>query len=247
MWMWPTVRLPLLALLLSPLLGCVPAAQPSATVARAELARDRDVIRVVAATGEPLLRYTLPEWRRWAEANLTRALGGPVMIGENERPPSTFDGFGAARLSPAQDRLAFSATTYAMLTTVSVVHLLDLEEQDLSVVRDPPFGSVRGFHWSPDGHYLAYALGTARADGDRLRIDDARRLEPAVELDGQKLIEAARRSGREVAAEARQWLPQVRQLEWSESGRLLFTTDEFDGGGELRWSVDPATGSLALL
>lgn len=210
-----------------------------------ELSEDRLTIRLLDANGEVSFEYNFAQWREWAGAHLVEALGEPVRIGEQEMPPSTFGGFGAATLSPSGSRLAFSATTYAMLTEVSVVGLLELDNAELSVVADPAFGWAEDFHWSPDARFLGYALGTARAEGDRLRVDDLVELRPAVEVEGEDLVRIARHQRLETPQEARQWLPRIRELEWTEGGRLLFTTDGFSEG-ELRWSVEPRSGEVTL-
>ncbi|HEX7005277.1 MAG TPA: hypothetical protein VF168_13925 [Trueperaceae bacterium] len=211
---------------------------------RADVSADGESIAVTAAD-EVILEYTIDEWREWAEENLLSVLGGPVLIGPYEQPPSSFRMFGDAALSPDGERLALSATTYALLTTASVIGVLELDQRELSVVEEPAFGGVESFHWAPDGRFIAYPLGTARAAGDFLRVDDAVKLEPVVRLDAANLLEAAGRSGIETGDDPREWMPEVRDLDWSE-GRLRFTSNGF-GTGELSWSFDPRTGDLSLL
>ena len=240
-WRW----FPLLLVTLLTVVILSPLSRAEETDPHLELSEDRQTIRLLDAKGEVPFEYTFAQWRKWAEAHLVEALGEPVRIGEQEMPPSTFGGFGAATLSPSGRRLALSATTYAMLTEVSVVGILELDDAELSVVDDPAFGWAEDFHWSPDARFLGYALGTARAEGDRLRVDDLVELRPAVEVEGEDLVRIARQQGVEAPQEARKWLPRIRELEWTEGGRLLFTTDGLTDG-ELRWSVEPRSGELTL-
>lgn len=216
--------------------------------ARVDLSDDGKSLRVIDSGGDSLFEYSIEEWRRWAEENLSSAIGGPVRIGEQEMSPAAFDRLGAAVLSPRGERVALTTSTYAILTTVSVVGILDLDDGTFEIVSEPAFGSVEEMVWSSGGEFIAYSLGTARAQGDRLRIDNVASLVPAVSLEGEDLLEAATDEGQIVASDPRQWQPAFRNLSWSESGRLHFESNDVgsEDGGAMRWSISSEHGGLKI-
>ncbi len=146
-----------------------------------DLGDDFTQVLGVGPDGSTQFTYAIDAWRAWAVEHLDAALGGPVTIGDAELDVSTFQTFGFADLAPDGERVLLVATSYAMLTTASVFTLLDLATGELAVVAEPAYGDVESLVWSPDGRYVAYALGSARAFGDGLHVDDL--------IDGRRLLE----------------------------------------------------------
>lgn len=133
-----------------------------------------------------------------------------------------------------------SVSAYAMLTTVSVVGVLDPRTLRFEAVDEPAFGGVEEgeIAWSPGGGHIAYALGTARARGDLLRGDDVREFRGVRRLAGEALLDTPAADDLEPEAEPEQWLPGFRDLEWLDASALAFTThDPAEGtaGGAIRW------------
>ena len=232
----------------SPLRG----SPPATTVVTLE-SIDRDegggAVRGVASDGSTAFVYTLDDWRAWAVEQLGSSLGGPVRIGDQAMPPDTFHGFGAAVLAPDAERVFVAAGAYAMLTTASVVGVLDARSLDFEAVGEPALGDVGEVAWSPDGRYVAYTLDTARAHGDGLRVDDMRALAMVRSIAGEDLLEVAAANGLTVETDARAWLPEIEGLDWSGAAELTFTTaDPVDEAAEatLRWRIDADANALRL-
>ncbi|MBA2668093.1 MAG: hypothetical protein H0U69_13775 [Trueperaceae bacterium] len=215
--------------------------------ASVEQAKDSDVASIATADEGATLRgerdddstaftVTIDAWRTWADEHLVEALGEAVRIGDQEMPPVTFDRFGVARLAPDGARVAFTATAYAVLTTVSLLMLLDLTDGSLEVVRQPMFGGVGAMVWSPGGRYVALVLDGARASGDALRIDDTRERRRERSVSTADVLAAASAGH----IDARQWLPGFRDPRWVDEHRLLITTNDpacSDDSGSVRWIV----------
>lgn len=232
----------------SPLRG----SPPAPTVVTLE-SIDRDegggAVRGVARDGSTAFVYTLDDWRAWAVEQLEASLGGPVRIADQAMPPDTFHGFGAAALAPDGERLFLAAGTYAVLTTASVVGVLDVRSLDFEAVGEPALGDVGEVAWSPDGRFVAYTLDSARAHGDGLRVDDMRALSVVRAVAGEDLLEVASASGLAVETDARAWLPEIEGLDWSGAAELTFTTaDPVDeaAGATVRWRIDADGDALRL-
>ncbi len=144
----------------------------------------------------------------------------------------------------------FSAFAYAMLTTVSLIGLLDPVDLTIDVLAPPAAGDVERFVWSPDGRYVATVLGTARAEGDRLRIDDVSAGRRVGAWTGGDVLDAAARAGQGVVEDPSAWTPRFRDLTWSEGGeRLAFATADplhSDGEGVAHGWATPGEAALEV-
>ena len=216
-------------------------------LARVELSDDVTEVLGIGSDGEVAFTYAIDAWRAWADEHLAAALGGPVTIGDVELDVSTYHAFGFADLAPDGEQVLVVATTYAMLTTASVFTLLDLASGELAVVAEPAYGDVESLVWNPDGRYVAYTLGSARAFGDGLHVDDL--------IDGQRLLELdahaalATEAGASLGAvvDGFGWFPGFREPTWEEGGELRFLSHDPAAGfeeGAVRWRFDLASGAL---
>jgi hypothetical protein len=138
------------------------AADDEGRLATVTMGDDRTTLRGAGPERTPAFEFTLETWQAWAEAHLEERLGALVRIGEQAMPPSTFDMFGAAAPSPDGTRVAFTVNAYPMLTTVSIVTVLDPFTMELDAVSEPAFGGVDEIVWSPGGTLVAYTLHGAR-------------------------------------------------------------------------------------
>lgn len=194
-----------------------------------------------AADGTVAFTFDVTEWRSWADDHLADALGDLPTIADQTLTPERFDRFGAAAASPRGEHVLFSAPAYAMLTTVSVLGLLDTRDLTIEVLVPPGQGDVETIVWSPDGRYAATVFGTARAQGDRLRIDDVQAGRRVGVWTGEDVLQAAERSGQDGIDDASAWTPSFRDLTWREGSEgLSFTiSDPADpaAGGAIRASL----------
>jgi hypothetical protein len=218
-------------------------------VQRIELSDDFQAVTVFAPDGAAPFTYAIADWRAWAEEHLEAALGGPVTVGDVELPPSTFYAFGHAEVIPGGARVLLVATTYAMLTTASVLTLLDPATLALEVVAEVAYGDVDTTAWSADGRFLAYTLGSARASGDGLHVDDLASLRRILELDARSALASDAGAALGAVVDGSEWLPAFRELAWGSDGALVFVTNDPAAGAEeggLRWRFEPGSGELRV-
>ena len=215
---------------------------------RLELSEDFQTVTAFAPDGAVAFTYTIEDWRAWAEEHLDAALGEPLTIGDVEMPASTFYAFGFAEMAP-DGRVLVVATTYAMLTTASVLTYLDPDTLELEVVAEPAYGDVEALAWSPDGRFVAYSLGSARAFGDGLHVDDLEQRRRLLDLDARSALASAAGSALGAVVDGFGWFPAFRDLAWDDDGALVFATHDPAAGaeeGELRWRFDVGSGELRV-
>lgn len=215
---------------------------------RVELSDDFQTVTAFAPDGVAAFSYSIEAWRAWAEEHLDAALGRPVAIGDVELPASTFYAFGFAEMAP-DGRVLLVATTYAMLTTASVLTYLDPDTMALEVVAEPAYGDVEALAWSPDGRFVAYSLGSARAFGDGLHVDDLEERRRVLDLDARSVLASAAGAALGAVVDGFGWFPVFRDLAWDDDGALAFVTHDPAAGaeeGELRWWFDIGSGELRV-
>ncbi|MDZ7801384.1 MAG: hypothetical protein U5K81_11405 [Trueperaceae bacterium] len=236
-----TIRLTLAIAALAFLSAVASAAGGNASP-RIETARLADEGRTLVTTGPDAdtVRWTVADWRTWAAPRFDEILDEAPELAGRTLKAADFDRFGAVAVHPGGARVAFSVTSYAVLTTVSLVGTLDPASGAVTMVHDAKFGDLEDPTWSPSGRYLAYALGTARASGEMLAIDDTETGRTVAHLDGENLLQAWRRARGDVAQPGgRPYLPHVRALVWRQDGTALrFVTDRPGEAGD----VDAPTG-----
>lgn len=86
--------------------------------------------------GAGAFTFSIEDWHACAEDHRGAALGEPLTIGDAVMPASTFYAFGFAEMAP-DGRVLVVATTYAMLTTTSVLTYMDPDTCELEVVAEP--------------------------------------------------------------------------------------------------------------
>ncbi|MGM0629266.1 MAG: hypothetical protein ACQESA_02470 [Patescibacteria group bacterium] len=172
---------------------------------------------------------TIEDVRKWMKDNWD-IFKEPPKVATRQVKPDNFTFFDkTAKLSPDQDKMAFSVNDYAVATTVSFILIMDTESGNLSMVKDPTRGSVEEFHWSKDSRFLAYPLNTPRASGDMLSVDDTENMEKKFTLEEEDLLEILEQE------KGTTFMPGFRDLKWKDD-RLHFTTDSHENEN-MNWSV----------
>ncbi len=189
---------------------------------------------------EEVFSLTIDDLNEWTENNWDQFDETP-QVGPNNMNPGDFNFFDReASISPDNNKLAFSVSGYAALSTTSLVVVADLEEGEMDFITDPARGTVDEYTWSDDSTKLAYTLGTARAQGDYLRVDSIENMSMNFELEGEDLLEIL-----EGKNEATQFLPIFNQLKWEED-QLKFTTEDPESDERLNWVINSNGENLTL-
>jgi|GEM_PF-1613922 hypothetical protein len=209
-----------------------------------DLSPDRESFQVLDLEGQSLLNFSIEDWQDWAEANWNNSLSEPLMIGQEEITPDRFLAFDAVVLSPNFEEVAFSLSSYAMLTDLSLVNIIDLNSGQIRMSSKGTFGQIGEIQWDPSGRYLAYSLNTARAGGDALAVDETDRLTKKFRLGESEIV-----AGLQIEDQIDSGVlnPEFRNLSWAETGsRLHFTTNTLNIGQNAFWSIDPNGIDLVL-
>ncbi len=179
---------------------------------------------------ETVFSLEIEELNSWMEENWDR-FDDPPTVAMRDIDPGGFGFFDrAASISPGGERLIFSVSDYAAATTTSIVVVADLETQELDLITDPVRGSVEAYAWKNDR--VAYTIGTARAGGDFLRIDDLTEMRVGFELSEEDLVVFL-----DSEVEEGQYMPAFRDLNW-DGDFLEFTTSDPDTEEDLHWRIN---------
>lgn len=190
-----------------------------------------DEEEIFSLTIDELNEWTVDNWDRFEE---------PPQVAEREVVPDGFEFFDrAASISPQNDKLVFSVSDYAALTTTSIVIVVDLETEEMEMVMTPARGTVEEYIWNEDSSKVAYTLGTGRSRGDYLRVDDLEEMDIAFEIEGQDLLESLE----EEEVDSTQFMPVFGQLNW-EGEKLEFESEDPQSDNRLSWSVDEDGSNL---
>ncbi len=209
-----------------------------------EEGEEAQVLKVVNEEGETFFELTIEELNEWTKENWD-IFDEPPEVGMREVEPGSFGFFGrSSAISPNNEKVVFSVDDYAAATTVSFILYADIERGELNMVDEPARGSVENFVWSADSELVAYTLGTARAGGDFLSVDDTKEGRKVFTLNGEEIFEALDLD--EETMDPGQVMPYFRDLEWSDE-RLFFTTDHPEKEESVKWSIDKEGEELQKL
>jgi len=200
----------------------------------ARVTSDWKAVQVRDANGELVTRFTIRKWRRWAQENFAALPFTPIEVAGQELGAERFDIISAASVSPDGERVIVAVNTYVVATTITVVGLLDLEERSFRVVDELVWGDPAEITWEPNGRLVAYTVGTARANGDGLRVDDTHGHSVVASLDGEALLaelQGSKLLGGDAPPEF--WIPQMRDPEWLDESTLSFASNHPTDEGEI--------------
>ena len=204
----------------------------------AEEDQEAQEIRVLEEDQEEVFSLTIEELNEWTSENWDQ-FEEPPQVAMREVVP---DGFGffdrAASISPDNSKLIFSVSDYAAATTTSLPIVVNLETGEMEFIKTPTRGTIEEHVWNDN--YLAYTLGTGRARGDYLRVDNIDEMDISFELEGEDL-----RMELESDVDASEFMPVFGQLNWTEEG-LEFESENPQEEERLMWVVDENGENLSL-
>ncbi len=199
-------------------------------------------IRVVNEEDEIMFQLTIDELNQWTQDNWNVFEEEPE-VGGRAVDSSAFGFFDrAASISHDNRKMIFSVSDYAVATTVSFVIVADIESGEMNMVSEPAPGNIEDFSWAEDSEMVAYTLGTARAAGDFLSVDDMITFERGFMLSEEELLEVL--DPEEEMVETGQFMPVFQDLEWTED-RLYFTSEDPENG-RANWSIGKEGADLQL-
>ena len=191
-----------------------------------------DEVEIFSLTIEELNQWTANNWDQFEET---------PQVGMRDIESDNFGFFDrAASISPDNEWLIFSVSDYAVATTTSLPILVNLDTGDMEFIQTPARGTVEDYVWNEESSKVAYTLGTARAGGDLLRVDDLDVMDISFELEGDDLLTQL-----ESDVEANEFMPVFGQLNWAED-QLEFESEEPENEDRLEWIIDGDGENLSL-
>ncbi len=197
----------------------------------------------VSEEGEEVFSINIDELNQWTIDNWDY-FDEPPQVAMRDVEPGSFGFFDrAASISPDNQKLIFSVSDYAAATTTSILIVIDLETEEMEMMATPARGTVEDYVWDEDSSRVAYTLGTARAAGDFLRVDDLSAMDIVFELTEEDLLEII--DPDQEVIEMGQFMPVFDDLNW-EAERLSFTTESLDSDDRTSWVIDQDGNNLEL-
>ena len=197
----------------------------------------------VSEEGEEVFSLTIDELNQWTADNWDH-FEEPPQVGGRDVEPDNFGFFDrAASISPDNSRLVFSVHDYAVATTTAVVIVADLETGDMEMMDKATRGTPEEYAWSEDSSRVAYTLGTARAGGDFLRVDNVDDMEKVFEISEEDLLSII--DPDEEVIDVGQFMPVFGDLDWEEEV-LSFTTEDINSDEILSWIINQDGEGLEL-
>jgi len=193
-----------------------------------EQTEESNVLRLLNSKEEIVLSYSIEEFKEWANQNWEKIFEETPRFIEDiegtEVTPEDFQFFDKTSvLSPNKEKIAFSVHSYFVATHMSFIGIIDIKTEKIDLIPDKSRGIVESIIWSPEGTHISYALGTGRARGDYLSVDNVREMKKSFTLTGEDLSEV-------------RFMPRFRELNWKEN-KLYFKTDHPEKEGNINWSV----------
>ena len=206
----------------------------------AEGEQEAQEIRVLEEDQEEVFSLTIEDLNQWTADNWDQFEETP-QVGMRDVEPDNFGFFDrAASISPNNRKLIFSVSDYAAATTTSLPIVVDLETGEMEFIKTPTRGTVEEYVWNEDSSKVAYSLGTARAGGDYLRVDDIDQMDISFNLEGEYLLMEL-----ESDLEANEFMPVFGQLNWV-GDQLEFETEDPESDDRLEWIIDGDGENLSI-
>ncbi|GEM_PF-3778544 len=210
------------------------------TASSVVISSQRDKLEITEQSGE-VGEYTLQEWRQDAAGDWQQLFPEPPAIPGGYLSPDDINEFSAAALSPAGDRVAFAVNRYVAATDISLVGVLDLISQEMTLLPQEARG-VEEVIWSPSGRQLAFVHNTARARGEELSIASIDEGSELFQVNAEKLANALGAQDVDV----QNFMPGISEVRWTEEGEQIKFSATCPEGEEIQAVVDLA-GEIEII
>ncbi len=208
-----------------------------------ELGQDLKNIYLLDKNNQIVFIYQISEFRDWAKTNWTDIFEEKPAFGEiKEVEIDNFLNF-SKELSISNDekKLAFWVSDYAVLTDISFIAFIDLNDFSISMINKEIIGSIRNIVWSDNDKYIAYLLDTARTYGDYIRIDEIKNKRKLINLEREDIINY-------LEIENDQELVTFSDISWQNNENILnFITLIGDDNERYYWQYDVSNNNLKLI
>lgn len=191
-----------------------------------------NTMKVVDWKGNTKLEYSIDQFNEWTKWNWDKFEEKPT-VGSRDVKPGSFDYFDkTAKLWPDNKFLWFSTNDYAMATTTSFIARIDIDNKQVSMVKDAVRGEIDWFNFSPNWNHLSFTQSSARAEWDYLSIVNTDTMNVEIELSADDLFE-----DKEKIVEWR-FIPEFDDFEWMENGeKLKFTTNSINNKNKINREI----------
>ncbi len=156
-----------------------------------DLGQDLKNIYLLNKNNEIVFTYQISEFKDWAKNNWIDIFEEKPVFGEvREVEIDNFNNFSKElSISNNKKKLAFWVSDYAVLTDISFITFIDLNNYSISMIHQEIIGSIRDIIWSDNDKYIAYLLDTARTYGDYIRIDEMRNKSKLAIIEREEILD----------------------------------------------------------
>lgn len=205
---------------------------------------DGGTLLVSGTDGSTLETLTIDQVNQWNEENWDTVFSERPSFGEMREV--NFDSFTrfdtSATVGPDGEAVYFTVNDYAAAATMTFLYQYDLETETFTVLADSLQGGVSELLFSDDGAYVAMVRDSARAAGDGLTVTSLADMEVTASLDGESILDEL---PNEAELEPNEYMPRIREVNWSADGTLSFVTDDTDGAAT-SWTMNSDGSDLAV-
>ena len=205
---------------------------------------DGGTLLVSGTDGSTLETLTIDQVNQWNEENWDTVFSERPSFGEMREV--NFDSFTrfdtSATVGPDGEAVYFTVNDYAAAATMTFLYQYDLETETFTVLADSLQGGVSELWFSDDGAYVAMVRDSARAAGDGLTVTSLADMEVTASLDGESILDEL---PNEAELEPNEYMPRIREVNWSADGTLSFVTDDTDGAAT-SWTMNSDGSDLAV-
>ncbi len=171
---------------------------------------------------EDLYSVLEEDWSKIICSTILEYQGVEGYLGDNPEAPTPhyFNGIGAMKISPTEDKIAFDLDNYgACPFRIGAFGIIDLNDNEVNFTNIGWGDLAMEKKWSPDEENIAYI---STEDGPRswLHIDNLKQKENVVTLDVEKLNTVLEQEGFNIL-HSREPMLKYKDMSWSDDGSTL--------------------------